>query len=471
MAFGWTSLGRAWGWPGWKILFGAAFFVVLTRWFHLSGEWVVGGAEAKGLAFAALFLAVACAQSGRWPAAFWAAGVAAGFHVLIGGWLVVCLGVTLVWLCATAVGQRRQVRADAPRLMVALIGGALCSLPGLVPAWNLTAGVAPEINRLATEIYVLHRLPHHLALWAFGPQPLCGFSSLLVVWLLLIGCDRGPRTAAETRTVDRVMIGLVHAALGLSVIGMALSVAVSDWGAGGALGVGWLRYYWFRMADVLLPLGVVFAALSWPGADSAVAQPHPTRTFSCLRPSARRTIVIYVLVTTAIVWEGVICHHKFLVDGRPNADQASLPSDTDAQRTVAIYNHWRRACDWIRQRTEPEALFLTPRGQQTFKWYAHRSEVVSWKDVPQDSPGILEWWQRVNDCTSYWQSDYALAIQDPVLLHDLVEKYQVDYLVMPQYAYELQHRFGRTLPYRRVYPENAEQRTYYVILATRQWQK
>jgi hypothetical protein len=157
-------------------------------------------------------------------------------------------------------------------------------------------------------------------------------------------------------------------------------------------------------------------------------------------------------------------------DPRSNADKASLPSDQDPQRSRAIYHHWRNACQWIRSHTAADALFLTPRSQQTFKWYAQRSEVVSWKDVPQDSRGLLEWQQRVTDCAPIWNSDFGLAVQDPVAIHELVEKYDVDYLLITQYAYELQHRFGRQLPYRRVYPVTASERTYYVVLAVDQWQ-
>ena len=34
---------------------------------------------------------------------------------------------------------------------------------------------------------------------------------------------------------------------------------------------------------------------------------------------------------------------------------------------------------------------------QTFKWYAGRAEVANWKDVPQDGPAIVAWWERMQD--------------------------------------------------------------------------
>ena len=44
-----------------------------------------------------------------------------------------------------------------------------------------------------------------------------------------------------------------------------------------------------------------------------------------------------------------------------------------------------------------DALFLTPRMSQTFRWYASRGEVVNWKDIPQDAKGIVEWWRRLGE--------------------------------------------------------------------------
>ena len=46
--------------------------------------------------------------------------------------------------------------------------------------------------------------------------------------------------------------------------------------------------------------------------------------------------------------------------------------------------------------TAKNALILTPVQESwAFKWYAHRAEFVSFKDCPQDGPGILEWNNRL----------------------------------------------------------------------------
>ena len=35
--------------------------------------------------------------------------------------------------------------------------------------------------------------------------------------------------------------------------------------------------------------------------------------------------------------------------------------------------------------------------QQSFKWYAGRSDVVNYKDIPQDPRSIVDWWRAINE--------------------------------------------------------------------------
>mgnify|MGYP001187721822 CR=1 FL=1 len=471
MAGGWCSLAKCFDLRSFQVWLSAALLVVVTRWCHLSGEWVVGGAEAKGLAFGAVFLALGAACRGRWGTAFLAGGVGAGFHVLVGGWTVLCLLLVGSYFLVRSLAQGKQPSLRNLRPVCGgLAVGGLISLGGLWPALGLATSASPDLIEAANSIYVLQRLPHHLVFWAFQPIQLLMFCGLVLIWLTtLTGVDHPP--SLPTKENPRVtLILLVHAALGLSAVGLGWSLVVLFAESGNAFAVSCLRYYWFRTADVFLPIGVVLLGCQ------AVFSPYriwkysenegTNRTWSAL---GVRT-VMYGLIVWSLAWEVGLVYQQAVLDPRPNADKASLPSDQDFGRTQAIFQHWKNVCDWIRHHTRADAIFLTPRSQQTFKWYAHRSEVVNWKDVPQDSQGLLDWQQRVVDSAPLWSSDLGIAIQDPVAIHELAMKYDVDYLVMTQYAYELQHRFGRQLPYRRVYPESAGQRSYYVVLAIHEWQ-
>ncbi len=80
----------------------------------------------------------------------------------------------------------------------------------------------------------------------------------------------------------------------------------------------------------------------------------------------------------------------------PAADLLVVESVGPIDRgTTDRHVDWIAACNWIRENTPPDSLWLTPKYQQTFKWYAHRGEVVCWKDVPQDNASVHEWYRRI----------------------------------------------------------------------------
>ncbi len=91
-------------------------------------------------------------------------------------------------------------------------------------------------------------------------------------------------------------------------------------------------------------------------------------------------------------WEQVI----------PEADVRSLLMENESpEQELATYRDWLAVCAWIREETPEDSLWLTPRYQQTFPWYALRAEVVNWKNVPQDAEKIVEWSQRMRDVYRY----------------------------------------------------------------------
>src|SRR5438045_3332981 len=90
-----TWLLLAWSWRrlSWAIaprplasLLSAGLMLFFVRNFHLAGEWVVGGIEAKEFAYVLVFLALEAMARLRWRAALLLAGGAGAFHVLVGGW-------------------------------------------------------------------------------------------------------------------------------------------------------------------------------------------------------------------------------------------------------------------------------------------------------------------------------------------------------------------------------------------------
>ena len=62
---------------------------------------------------------------------------------------------------------------------------------------------------------------------------------------------------------------------------------------------------------------------------------------------------------------------------------------------IANFADWRAACQWVADsgKIPPEPASSCRGYAQTFKWYTGHSDVVKWKDVPQDAKTLVEWWR------------------------------------------------------------------------------
>jgi hypothetical protein len=98
---------------------------------------------------------------------------------------------------------------------------------------------------------------------------------------------------------------------------------------------------------------------------------------------------------------------------------------------------WREACVWVARSGQipPDACFLTPDENSTFKWYAARAEVVNEKEIPQDARSIVEWWRRRRDIQYMSGTDpderwfETLAQAGPERLIEMGRKYHAGYAV------------------------------------------
>ncbi|MFV2070679.1 MAG: DUF6798 domain-containing protein, partial [Pirellulales bacterium] len=392
----------------------AALWVTLMTWFHLAGEWVVGGFEAKGIAFGFILLGIEAVVRGRWNRAWLLMGIATAFHVLVGGWSLLLVG--WVWLTAG------RDRPSIPAMLPGLVAGLVASLPGLVPALLLTRGVDPDIVRQANHIYVFIRLPHHLALHTLKAAELTErITRFAPQVLLFVGlCYVLPATPARRRLWQFVFGALLIAWLGLC-------ISLATWNHPD-LAAGILRYYWYRMADVALPTGIALSVVAgiasrFPsrGDFSAATGKLPGKATTRHTQLAAWGLAVSLCFAGFFLGKTVTLRHE---DPRPRADRKTRDADA-----------WRDACAWIAENTPEDALFLIPRHAQTFKWRAGRAEVANYKDVPQDARSLVEWWQRI-DALYRFDSDEGqrkyrrtLAQQGDQRLKELAARYGARYLV------------------------------------------
>lgn len=387
----------------WWSIATAMLFACLVEHFHMAGEWVIGGVEAKGFAFVLLFLGMERMIRQRWNMAWIAFGAAAMFHVLVGGWAVVAAFIAWMLCRKEEVGQTHSKPVPPLRKMVpGLVLGGLLSLLGLLPALMMSRGVASEVVEFANRLYVFIRLGHHLHPSLIPSEYVLRFALLLIVWLVI-------RYFSPSSTRLRLLHGFVAGAVLIAIVGFAIGILG---GNHPAFSASLLRFYWFRLSDVMVPLGV------------AIGGPAVFLSMRHVRPRLTRAMTIGVILLGTWHLGSYAVLRPFPTCGR----FYRLPGDNYC---------WSEACRWIaRSETIPsDAVFLTPQFNQTFRWYAHRPEVANWKDIPQDPESLQTWWARILDlhATGRRKPGYrwypALAYRSPARLRELGKRYGASYVI------------------------------------------
>jgi len=491
LAWSWQRLSRAVVPWRWAAVWTAAVFVCLIEHGHMAGEWLIGGVEAKGIAYVLTFLGLEALARGRFPWVWPLLGAAAAFHVLVGGWAVVSAG--MAWLL---LGRHRPtLRSMLPWLAL----GFLLSLPGLIPSLLLTRGADPATVAFTNQLYVFVRLGHHLDPAGFPLGFVVRFLALTAVWGAMCYAAPGPWAA-------RRINAFVGGTLVLSLMGVVIAVVLANDPARAA---GLLRFYWFRLSDITVPMGIALAGprlLVVTGAAMKQRWPHHQR----LAMIGWAVVTLLVLMVAALVlirfastvppgpcpWQALIAvvagailggvwyveRNVLPFDYVRGVRQSAIAALAAALLVIAPAVHlghaavsrarpsipradrlwdywaWIDACRWIDASGEvpADARFITPLMGQTFKWYAQRSEVVTWKDIPQDAESIDRWWHTVLDI---YQSNKpqtgrvwirSLARVDSRRLKYLGEKYDAPYLIT--------YRWPRKRNFRVLY----ENRTYIV---------
>ncbi len=360
---------------------------------QFAGEWLIGGFEAKSLAYGFVLLALADAIEGRWNRAWLGLGVASALHALVGGWSVIALAVA--WSFS-------KPRAPFASMLPGLIGGGLLALAGVVPALLLNTEATAEQVHEANNIYVYFRLPHHLALltkqWSWIAEH--GIPHAVAVGLL---AWLTKTRATGDRPALRLVVRYAWAAEAISLVGLVIGAVEPDWSA------SILKYYLHRLADIATPLAIAIVVVQWLGEGLA----------------ARRRVA----ALAAVCLVGLAGWHLTTVTMK-RLDKPFPPGCRGMLDPPA----WMAMCEWIRENTESDGVFLTPQRAQTFKWHAQRAEVVTRKDIPQDALSMIEWRRRISDIyqTGAWQNGTprwtrSIASLGAVRLREVAETYGADY--------------------------------------------
>jgi hypothetical protein len=427
-------------------LFSAGVFLALLHNAHLAGEWVVGDVEAKGIAYVFVFLGLEALGRQRWHWVFPLFGTAAAFHVIVGGWAVVAAGIA--WLVLKLLGPKDSVVPAPLALAPSVVLGFLLSLPGLLPCLLLDRGTPAEIVDQGNVAYVYARLSHHLVIHRMPWQYMVRHAAVIVAGIALGYCLRGDGSI-------RRLLAFAAGAVALELVGVAIDQGLMY--ASDELRAKLLRYYWYRLGDALVPLTValLFCKLA-AGREPMKDNAKPVDD----APRAWLLIALLVAATWNIV--GVRLERDRL--GVPQGEDRLDIGDNAVVSLPQRHQDWVACCQWIEQNTAPDAMFLTPRAQQTFLWYAQRAEVVNWKNCPQDARGVVQWLKRYEDVYPdrsglkiMYGPEIDLALPADERLRQLAEKYQAGYVVIDRFAAIV----PQTLP--RVYPVAGELNVSYAV--------
>ena len=427
LALGWTQSLSQVLCTRWGSLWSAWIFLMFASLGNFSGEWLVGGVEGKVASYGFLLIAFSEVLRQRFSlAALWA-GLAVSFHPVVGMWGVLAYAFSCVVRYSNAALRLRvasssvtsvqqdeyrsrgksklpdisRVHRDGRGMWVSLLILVLFSLPGLVPVLQLlTESVSNETRYAATYLQVYYRLAHHLDPMVFPARSYVCYLFLMVLWAFSLAW--GGRTVAKSRLDGIVFGSIVFAAIGI----------VVGWGPRPANLMPYfaermqlLKFYPFRLADVLLPIAV---AVSLVGVleRTILARPHSKDAKGIVWSPHWLLLILFL----AALWHShsTLSHNRYSREDRED---------------------WLDVCAWIDDHLHTNALVQSPTNGWAFKWFARRAEYVTFKDCPQDATGMVEWNRRLNFLRKWFEANYADEFYSNKELKDLREKTGITHLL------------------------------------------
>lgn len=420
----WALIAITWQRLSWRIVpapfaavISAGLMIVLTTAGHMAGEWIIGGVEAKSFAFALVFWGIEQILRRRWNSAFIALGGAAALHVLVGGWAVAACGVA--WLLS---GDRRTPWKIVPGLGI----GFALSLLSLIPVLLLNRGADAATIAEANYIYVYERLAHHLVFHQFPHLWMARFAAQAILFFALAWW-LSKQTRGETVLL---LAGFGGGAVAFALVGIIIDQSTLY---NPDVAASLLRFYWYRLADAIVPCGF---ALLLPAAVEALRAGRPQVA------AWSQMALLLAAVIPLLTWNYE--QQQLPLPGSVRQTWQQEDEPRSAESTRQRFLDWRAACAWVEANTPVDAIFVTPRRQQTFKWYASRAEVVSLKDIPQDARGLVEWRRRMNDIFTPAVNRLGLAALTDQQIVELANRYGADYVIVDDFA--------RASQLQRVYP-------------------
>jgi len=437
VAWGWQQLSTAVTGRKWCGLLAVPLLLMLQSLGNFSGEWLIGGIEAKVPAYGFLFWSLGQFLTGRFYASAVLAGLSVSLHPLVGLWGAIA---ALLAVLANEFRARTTLRAHPQMSQQTSLPGAipqpaadnviqtavtqtapaplrtpspvtllrmfilfvLTALPGMVPAWQVVQASDLKMELVANQLQVADRLAHHLDPMRFPKEAYRYWGMMIVLWLMLQA--RLPRTPENRWWRDFVLATILIALAGI-VIGLGPRPIAQMPGYAWRLKL--LKFYFFRLGDQMVPVALCLAAtqfgLAW----------KEQVTSRAARPAA------LLISLTAIVLGALFI---------------PFPDAHPSRMNPAKMQDWKTACRWIRTHSKPSDLMYVADTGWAAKWFAQRPEYVSFKDMPQDAASIIEWNHRLWNIARWRRAAMADSQVTPEELIDLRTQTGIRYFVCSRFG-------------------------------------
>ncbi len=506
LASGLVLLGRKLSLSLPSLLLAVGLFIYVDRTQGaIAGEWLVGGLEAKSIAYGLLLLAMGLMLEGRdrWMA--FLLGLSTSFHVLVGSWAFVA---AVGWLMLRRRKHFWDIRHLASILLIYLGASAFAVEPVLKQLFTPT----PTASVQASYIYVFLRLPHHLNPLSWELEDWIKPLVYLLVLTLSVGIlqrqhqqqstpmsekllltrlstddppkspltrgtwsglvppllsrARGDRTKSFLKrgTLGGFVPPLLRGARGDRILSDTSQTSSKQLSEQYATCMGLVEFTLLTLVPFLL--GLVIAPFDSQG---KLLQYYPFRLGDIMLPlntcllfacalqqhfTGKRqrvfSLVCIVLLSLACTVQAVSFHRQLLALSHfPSAEQ-----EVDPQ--------WKDMCAWVRRHTPQDAVVISSPGKLVnFAWLSERPTLAKFKLLPQTNARILDWYKRLEDLSGDlypWPrvpttKDKRKEIRKKLItaydrlttaqVEDLMVKYQADYFVT-----RVEHQLALPLAYR-----------------------
>lgn len=310
-------------------------------------EWMVGGFDTKVFSYAFVLYALASLLKNNLKNLFIFSGLALSFHILIGGYAMICL-ILPFFLQKKELSVGKLIKLSPWFLVFGAVG-----IYGLI--YQLTASAASsEVNQAWGDIYVKIRVHDHTYPKSFVNELWIKWAIFMIVNLVVIIYEKGEKIKQL-------------AAYGFSSGLISLIGLIIFWFDQTHL----LKYYFFRFADVILPLTTILICCYY------ILQLLKTNVV--LR-NKFYNVGLYVVVGVLITIITISNKENYIID----QNEILLKKSGDIEME-----------NWIREHTDKNDVFIVNPNVDYFYIYYQRPVFVIWKYAPQNGEDLIEWDKRL----------------------------------------------------------------------------